>query len=157
MPSALDQASQVSARYIIDKNGDIFRMVEDSEKAWHAKSANSRSIGIEHVTGAGERMTPEQQESSVALIRWLMSAYDNRPDGITGHRFAPGNAGTTDCPDHLFGNAARARSKRGLSPTSVRPPLPMLGAPQNMNECEREFSSCSAGPGRPRNWVAGQY
>jgi hypothetical protein len=104
----MDQTSQVSAHYIIDKNGDIYQMVEDSERAYHAKSANARSIGIEHVARAGERMTPEQEESSVALIRWLMSAYDVTPDGITGHRFAPGNAGTTDCPDHLFGNANKA-------------------------------------------------
>ncbi len=104
----LDQASQVSAHYIIDKNGDIYQMVRDSEKAWHAKAANPRSIGIEHVAEPGDEMTPDQTASSVALIKWLMATYDISLDGITGHRFAPGNIGTTDCPDHLFGDASKA-------------------------------------------------
>ncbi|NJR67064.1 MAG: N-acetylmuramoyl-L-alanine amidase, partial [Leptolyngbyaceae cyanobacterium CRU_2_3] len=32
----LNAASEVSAHYIIDKNGDIYQMVKDADKAWHA-------------------------------------------------------------------------------------------------------------------------
>lgn len=99
----LDPREQVSAHYIIERNGDIIQMVNDSEKAWHAKAANPRSIGIEHVALPGQNMAPAQQESSIALVRWLVATYDIDTDNIKGHRFAPGNIDTTDCPDHLFG------------------------------------------------------
>jgi len=96
---------RVSAHYIIDRNGDIYQMVDDGDAAWHAKAANARSIGIEHVAVEGQRMAPAQEQSSIALVRWLMATYDIPKSKVTGHRFAPGNIGTTDCPDHLFGDA----------------------------------------------------
>jgi hypothetical protein len=99
----LNPHEQVSAHYIIERNGDIFQMVNDSEKAWHAKNANPRSIGIEHVAVQGQQMTSTQQAASVALVRWLVVTYDIPLANIKGHRFAPGNIDTTDCPDHLFG------------------------------------------------------
>src|SRR5689334_18315908 len=37
-----------SAHYVIDRNGDIYQLVEDSEVANHCKGANTKSIGIEH-------------------------------------------------------------------------------------------------------------
>ena len=69
----LDQRSQVSAHYIIDRNGDIYQMVDDGDKAWHAKAANPRSIGIEHVAVENQMMSPEQETSSVALVGWLVA------------------------------------------------------------------------------------
>jgi hypothetical protein len=99
----LNPHEQVSAHYIIERNGDIFQMVNDSEKAWHAKAANPRSIGIEHVALPGQQMASEQQASSIALVRWLVTTYGIPTNNIKGHRFAPGNVNTTDCPDHLFG------------------------------------------------------
>jgi N-acetylmuramoyl-L-alanine amidase len=102
----LDPREQVSAHYIIERNGDIFQMVNDSEKAWHAKTlANPRSIGIEHVALPGQHMAPDQQTSSVALVRWLVATYGIKTNNILGHRFSPGNVGTTDCPAELFGEA----------------------------------------------------
>jgi N-acetyl-anhydromuramyl-L-alanine amidase AmpD len=103
----LDRNEQVSAHYIIDRGGTIYQMVEDGDKAWHAKAANPRSIGIEHVAVAGQQMAPAQTTASVALVRWLMASYGIKRSGIVGHRFAPGNEGTTDCPHHLFGNATK--------------------------------------------------
>ena len=100
-----NQASQVSAHYIIGRNGDIFQMMEDYEKAWHTRGANDDSIGIEHVALPGQHLTAPQEASSVALIRWLLSAYRLSPDDITGHRFAAGYTGGTPCPANLFGDA----------------------------------------------------
>jgi hypothetical protein len=96
---------RVSAHYIIERNGDIFQMVEDRDSAWHARASNPRSIGIEHVAMPGQQMSTEQESSSVALIRWLMATYGVKKSNITGHRFAPGNS--TDCPDRLFGDATK--------------------------------------------------
>ncbi|MBA7714579.1 hypothetical protein ES703_123605 [subsurface metagenome] len=107
----LDPREQVSAHYIIERNGDITQMVNDSEKAWHAKTANPRSIGIEHVALPGQQMAEAQQDSSVALVRWLVTTYGIPTNNIKGHRFAPGNIGTTDCPAQLFGESSEQAVK----------------------------------------------
>lgn len=100
--------SQRSAHYVIARNGDIFQMVRDSEKAWHAKTANADSIGIEHSAAPAQGMSPPQEASSIALIRWLLSEYKLSKSAVTGHRFTAENAGSTDCPSHLFGAPTEA-------------------------------------------------
>ena len=40
---------KVSAHYVIDRNGDIYQMVNDTDCANHCMGANAGSIGIEHV------------------------------------------------------------------------------------------------------------
>jgi hypothetical protein len=101
----LDRESQVSAHYVVDKNGDIYQMVRDECSAWHARAVNSRSIGIEHVGTASDRLTDAQSMASAQLVRWLAATYGIPAANVLGHKFAPGNEGTTDCPDHLFGDA----------------------------------------------------
>ncbi len=99
----LNRNSHVSAHYIVDKNGDIYQMVRDDCSAWHAKTANSSSIGIEHVATAADRLTEAQSAASAELVRWLAAEYGIPAANVVGHRFAPGNEETTDCPNHLFG------------------------------------------------------
>ena len=99
----LNPNSRVSAHYVVDKNGDIYQMVRDDCSAWHAKTANSRSIGIEHVATAADRLTEAQSAASAELVRWLAAEYGIAAANVVGHKFAPGNVGTTDCPNHLFG------------------------------------------------------
>lgn len=101
-------ASRVSAHYVIGRDGSIFQMVRDSDKAWHAKNANADSIGIEHSAAQGDQMTAEQELSSIALVRWLLSEYKLPKSSIHGHKYTPENAGTTDCPNHLFGPDSEA-------------------------------------------------
>lgn len=93
-------ASQVSAHYIIDKNGDIYQMVQDNDKAWHAGNANRHSIGIEHVAKVGDKLTEVQEKSSIALIKWLMTEYKISKDSIQGHK----QVGSTSCPGNIFGD-----------------------------------------------------
>ncbi len=97
-------ASKVSAHYVIARNGDIYQMVRDSDKAWHAKGANAESIGIEHSAEQGDQMTAAQELSSISLVRWLLSEYKLPKSSIHGHKYTPENAGTTDCPHRLFGD-----------------------------------------------------
>lgn len=99
----LNRNSRVSAHYVVDKNGDIYQMVRDDCSAWHAKTANSRSIGIEHVATAADQLTDTQSKASAELVRWLATEYGIPAANVVGHKFAPGNQGTTDCPNHLFG------------------------------------------------------
>ena len=101
----LDPKSQVSAHYVVDRNGDIYQIVRDECSAWHAKAINSRSIGIEHVGTASDRLTDAQSRASAQLVRWLAAQYGIPAANVLGHRFAPCNEGTTDCPNHLFGDA----------------------------------------------------
>ena len=96
---------QVSAHYVIDRNGDIYQMVADSERANHCKGANQNSIGIEHVGTEQQALAPEQSDASAALLRWLIEQYDVPRRRIFGHDFAPGYTGDTSCPDKLFGAA----------------------------------------------------
>ena len=101
----LNRESQVSAHYVVDKNGDIYQTVRDECSAWHAKTVNPRSIGIELVGTATDRVTDAQNMASAQLVRWLAAAYQIPAANVLGHRFAPGNEGTTNCPNHLFGDA----------------------------------------------------
>jgi hypothetical protein len=96
---------QVSAHYVIDRNGDIYQMVSDSDRANHCMGANEGSIGIEHVGGETDSLTAPQAAASAALIRWLAKQYQIPRTNIFGHDFTPGYSrpGGTSCPDKLFG------------------------------------------------------
>ena len=96
----LNRTSQVSAHYVIDKNGDIYQMVKDADKAWHASSANRTSIGIEHVAKVGDRLTAAQEKSSVNLIKWLMTEYKIPKENIKAHK----QVISTTCPGNIFGD-----------------------------------------------------
>ena len=96
---------KVSAHYVIDRNGDIYQMVNDSDCANHCMGANAGSIGIEHVGSETDSLTPPQAASSAALIRWLLQEHQIPRTNIFGHDFTPGYSrpGGTSCPDKLFG------------------------------------------------------
>src|SRR5438477_5701723 len=66
---------QVSAHYVIDRNGDIYQMVSDSDRSNHCMGANQNSIGIEHVAGETDPLAAPQAAASAALIRWLLQQY----------------------------------------------------------------------------------
>jgi hypothetical protein len=111
LPSTLREfqtgSRQVSAHYVIDRNGDIYQMVRDSERANHCMGANENSIGIEHVGGETDSLGPAQAKASASLVRWLLAQYDIPRTNVFGHDFTPGYSrpGGTSCPDKLFGAA----------------------------------------------------
>ena len=49
--------AKVSAHYVVEENGDVYRLVDEANRAWHsgasswggASDINARSIGIEIV------------------------------------------------------------------------------------------------------------
>jgi N-acetylmuramoyl-L-alanine amidase len=96
---------QISAHYVIDRNGDIYQMVSDSDRSNHCMGANQNSIGIEHVGSETDPLTAPQAAASAALIRWLLEQYQIPRTNIFGHDFTPGycRPGGTSCPDKLFG------------------------------------------------------
>jgi N-acetyl-anhydromuramyl-L-alanine amidase AmpD len=64
---------QVSAHYVIDRNGDIYQTVSDSDRANHCIGANESSIGIEHVGAETEALTAPQAAASAALFAGCLS------------------------------------------------------------------------------------
>ncbi len=94
-------SSRVSAHYIIDRSGQIYQMVLDQDCAFHAgdRDINDRSIGIEHEATQTQRgMTPAQEKSSVALIRFLLRTYSIPRNRILPHRAIR----QTSCPSLVF-------------------------------------------------------
>jgi len=96
---------KVSAHYVIDRNGDIYQMVNDTDCANHCMGANNASIGIEHVGSETDSLAAPQAAASAALIRWLLQEHQIPRTNIFGHDFTPGYSrpGGTSCPDKLFG------------------------------------------------------
>jgi hypothetical protein len=96
---------KVSAHYVIDRNGDIYQMVNDADCANHCRGANAASIGIEHVGSETDSLAAPQAAASAALIRWLLQEHQIPRTNIFGHNFTPGYnlPGGTSCPDKLFG------------------------------------------------------
>lgn len=116
---------QVSAHYVIDRNGDIYQMVRDSDRANHCMGANESSIGIEHVGGEHDQLARPQAAASAALIRWLIQQYAIPPTNIFGHDFTPGYSrpGGTSCPDKLFGPVHSQATVAAWVQANVQGPL----------------------------------
>ena len=107
-----DEASRVSAHYLIDEDGQVYRMVAEDMRAWHAgvsfwrgeRDINATSIGIELVNPGheyGYRPFPDSQLNAlVPLARQIMERHQIRSDHVLGHSdVAPGRK--TD-PGELF-------------------------------------------------------
>ena len=74
-----DPAAKVSAHYVIDEDGEIYSLVAEDKRAWHAgvsswngkTDINSRSVGIEIVNPGhefGYRPFPDKQIQSVIRL-----------------------------------------------------------------------------------------
>ena len=77
--------SQVSAHYVIrSSDGQVAQMVREADKAWHARTANGYTIGIEHEAYGDiiSFFTEAMYRSSADLVRNICSRYDV----IDGHR-----------------------------------------------------------------------
>ncbi|NEQ64564.1 MAG: hypothetical protein F6K21_03480 [Symploca sp. SIO2D2] len=97
--------SQVSAHYVISRQGEIVQMVKDEDTAWHAgnRHHNHRSIGIEHEATETERgMTAAMELASIALCRWLMAKYEIPVAKVLPHRSDWGGSFNTSCPHLIF-------------------------------------------------------
>ncbi len=89
-------AAEVSAHYLIGRDGTIYQLVPDGRKAWHAGDSvlhgvpdvNLRSIGIE-ITNDGSGHTPfttAQYQALRQLVPYLVAKYDVPLRNIVGHK-----------------------------------------------------------------------
>jgi hypothetical protein len=95
--------AQVSAHYVVrSADGEVTHMVADGDTAWHARSGNPYSIGIEHEGFVDDPswFTDAMYRSSAALTAWLCDTYGIPKDrsGIVGHNEVPGNDHTDPGP-----------------------------------------------------------
>ena len=92
-----DPDAHVSAHYLVEENGDVYKLVEEDNRAWHAGVSywrgdiemNGRSIGIEIVNPGhqlGYRDFPDVQIASVIeLLKDIRMRRDIPVSRIIGH------------------------------------------------------------------------
>jgi hypothetical protein len=116
----------VSAHYVIGQDGEIVQMVKHNDIAWHAGSANSSSIGIEHIANPrGLDPTEVQYEASAGLVAWLCDTYGIpiERSHILGHAEADPKT-THACPgkiwdwDHYMELVSARASQTAETPSS---------------------------------------
>ena len=89
--------SKVSCHYFIERNGIVYRMVNDNKIAWHAgrskwkdfNNLNKNSIGIE-IQNKGhtikyQNFTKNQISSLIMLLKTLMKKYKIKKENVLGH------------------------------------------------------------------------
>ncbi|MDR0440789.1 MAG: N-acetylmuramoyl-L-alanine amidase [Candidatus Accumulibacter sp.] len=94
-----DPARKVSAHYLIGRDGEIVRLVEEKERAWHAGASwwggdtdvNSSSIGIELDNDGFEPFADAQIDALLALLSDIVRRYRIPGANVVGHAdVAPG-------------------------------------------------------------------
>ena len=92
-----DPAAKVSAHYVVEEDGRIFRLVAEDKRAWHAGVSswkgegeiNARSIGVEIVNPGhewGYRAFPDAQIAAVKeIVRGALARHGVKPQRVLGH------------------------------------------------------------------------
>ena len=145
-----DAKTEVSAHYLIDEDGTVWRLVPEDRRAWHAGRAfwagetdiNSRSIGIELVNPGhehGYRAFPEPQMSALpALCRDILARHAIPPHRVLGHSdVAPDRKSD---PGELFDWRRLAAAGIGLWSDAV------AGGTTDFAEAMRRFGYENASP-----------
>jgi N-acetylmuramoyl-L-alanine amidase len=133
-----DPAAKVSAHYVIDEDGTVWRLVAEERRAWHAgvsswqgtSDVNGASIGIELVNPGhewGYRDFPEAQMAALeALARGILARHPIPGDRVVGHSdVAPTRK---QDPGERFDWRRLARAGIGLWPESGTAPAPQTVA-----------------------------
>ena len=92
-----DLKSKVSSHFLINRNGKVFRLVNDDKIAWHAgksswgkyKNLNNNSIGIELVNKGHKfgytNFKKKQISSLIKICRILIKKYKIKKKNVIGH------------------------------------------------------------------------
>jgi N-acetylmuramoyl-L-alanine amidase len=127
-----DASAKVSAHYVVEEDGRVFRLVPEERRAWHAGAAywrghrdiNGRSIGIEIVNPGHEfgyrAFPPKQMAAVLELAREIVKRHRIPARNVVGHSdVAPERK---EDPGELFDWAFLAHHGVGLWPEiNVRP------------------------------------
>ena len=83
-------ALNVSAHFLVARDGTIYRLMPENWMARHVIGLNYSSIGVENVGGRGNKkddLTPQQLESNVKLVRYLKEKYPTITHLIGHHEY----------------------------------------------------------------------
>jgi beta-N-acetylhexosaminidase len=93
----IKQASplNVSTHFVVDRNGTIYRLMDEKMMARHVIGLNYCSIGIENVGGENniDNLTPAQFKANIKLIKYLKDKHPEIEYLIGHHEY-------TDFTDH---------------------------------------------------------
>jgi N-acetylmuramoyl-L-alanine amidase len=133
-----DPAAQVSAHYLLDEDGTVWRLVPEERRAWHAgvsswrecRDVNDASIGIEIANPGhefGYRPFPEAQIAALeTLCHDIFARHAIPPRNVVAHSdVAPLRK---QDPGELFPWERLARARVGLWPEPPLPPAPAIAA-----------------------------
>jgi N-acetylmuramoyl-L-alanine amidase len=87
------ERTQVSAHYVVSRDGEVVQMLNDELRAWHAGASkwgnvtdmNSCSIGIELDNNGTEPFTDNQINSLIILLTKLKTTYSIPASNFIGH------------------------------------------------------------------------
>jgi len=83
-------ALNVSAHFLIKRDGTIYRLMPENWMARHVIGLNYSTIGVENVGGKGNKkddLTPEQLKANIALVRYLKGKYPTISHMIGHHEY----------------------------------------------------------------------
>lgn len=129
-----DPDASVSAHYVVEENGDVYSLVDEDKRAWHAgvskweddQDINDLSIGIEIVNpghpypGYESVYTPfpdAQMKALIDLATEIVKRYHINPCYILGHSDIAWRRKID--PGELFDWALLAKHELGLWPTTI--------------------------------------
>ena len=161
-----DPKYEVSAHYLISETGEVFGLVDEVRRAWHAgagqwgavSDVNSHSIGIE-LANTGAAPFPEPQMAALeALLASIMQRWAIPAERIIGHSdMAPGRK--ID-PGAKFDWKRLAKAGLSIWPDAVSKPsyktslVDLLRAVGMTADCEEE-TLLAAFRLRYRPWASG--
>jgi beta-N-acetylhexosaminidase len=83
-------ALNVSAHFLVARDGTIYRLMPENWMARHVIGLNYSSIGVENVGGKGNKkddLTPQQLEANIALVKYLKERYPTITHLIGHHEY----------------------------------------------------------------------
>jgi hypothetical protein len=151
--------ARVSAHYIVGQDGEVVQMVRHNDVAWHARTANGTSIGIEHVANTrGLVPTADQYAASAALVQWLCGEFGIPIDRehVLGHSEADPTTTHHGCPNAVWDwPSYMARFQTAPTPEGMAPGEAPAATPQSWNGGSPSRVATLARP-RPSGVMLGQ-
>ncbi|WP_375691979.1 N-acetylmuramoyl-L-alanine amidase [Pseudooceanicola sp. LIPI14-2-Ac024] len=98
-PEPPEGLGPVSAHYLVSERGDLWQLVREADRAWHAgagnwagcEDVNSHSIGIELANTGAHPFAERQMAALEALLSGIMARWSIGPQGVIAHSdMAPG-------------------------------------------------------------------
>jgi len=77
----------VSAHFLIDNDGTIYRLMDETKMARHVIGLNHCAIGIENVASGKDDLSDAQIKANISLVRYLKSKYQSIEYLIGHHEY----------------------------------------------------------------------